>query len=243
MTTIYDPDARTVKQASLVIFLIVVISGVMGPVSFSGGWWVYACFSLVAFLYMIYIRYVCESYTFFASSYFAIFVFCLAFAPACVTYMVVTADLAGSNFEGGLAAFLLLSFLVLVYFFIYLTLTVVFPFEVVGNKVSFTAPDTSSLKAGVIAGLGTLVASIVIHSVTPLTTGIVIILIFVFGCIAMLIHSRHLIRGLRTLRIQEKTMPIPFTFMQIDEIREARSRWWLSRLFKWVASWHKSPDT
>ncbi|EPN30071.1 hypothetical protein A244_39228 [Pseudomonas syringae pv. actinidiae ICMP 18807] len=35
-------------------------------------------------------------------------------------------------------------------------------------------------------------------------------------------------------------MLTPYTFMQIDEIREARNRWWLSRLFKWLASWGKS---
>ena len=53
---------------------------------------------------------------------------------------------------------------------------------------------------------------------------------------------RHSVRGLRSLRIKQKTMPVPYTFMQIDEIREARSRWWLSRLFKWVASWRKAPE-
>ncbi|KPB52450.1 Uncharacterized protein AC511_0758 [Pseudomonas coronafaciens pv. oryzae] len=31
-------------------------------------------------------------------------------------------------------------------------------------------------------------------------------------------------------------MPAAYTFMQIDEIREARGRWWLGRLFKWLAS-------
>ncbi|RMM48648.1 hypothetical protein ALQ78_05496 [Pseudomonas syringae pv. aptata] len=35
-------------------------------------------------------------------------------------------------------------------------------------------------------------------------------------------------------------MLAPYTFMQIDEIREARSRWWLSRFFKWFSSRHKS---
>jgi hypothetical protein len=35
-------------------------------------------------------------------------------------------------------------------------------------------------------------------------------------------------------------MPTPYTFMQIDEIREARSRWWLGRLFKWMGSLRQS---
>ncbi|PHN70423.1 MULTISPECIES: hypothetical protein [Pseudomonas syringae group] len=241
MSTIYDPDARTVKQASIAIFLLTVTLGVMGPVSFSGGWWIYSCLSLAAFIYMLYIKYTCERYILFASGYFILLIFLLAFAPACVSYMIVTDDLGGSKLLGVATTLSLLAFVMLVYLFIYLTPTKEFPFKVSGNKVSFSAPDTSSLQPSIIAGLGTLVASLVIKSVTPLTTGILIILLFVFGCIFMLIHSRHLIRGLRTLRIQEKTMPVPYTFMQIDDIREARSRWWLSRLFRWVASLHKSP--
>ncbi|MDU8432921.1 hypothetical protein RYA99_22780, partial [Pseudomonas syringae pv. actinidifoliorum] len=46
MSTVYDPDARTVKHASVAIFLLTVTLGVIGPLSFSGGWWVYGCLSL-----------------------------------------------------------------------------------------------------------------------------------------------------------------------------------------------------
>ncbi|AHG43339.1 hypothetical protein N018_25135 [Pseudomonas syringae CC1557] len=243
MSTIYDPDARTVKQASVAIFLLTVTLGVIGPLSFSGGWWVYGCLSSAAFIYMLYMRYTCERYTLFTSSYFILLIFLLAFATACVSYTVVTDDLGGSEFAGGLATLFILTSVMLIYLFIYFTPTKEFPFEVSGNKVSFSAPDTSSLPASIVAGLGTLMASVVIRSATPFTTGILIILLFLFGCTFMLIHSRHLIRGLRTLRIQERTMPTPYTFMQIDEIRKARSRWWLGRLFKWVASWSRSPGT
>ncbi|RMU77410.1 hypothetical protein ALP23_101789 [Pseudomonas syringae pv. apii] len=43
MSTIYDPDARTVRQVSTAIFLLTGTFGAMGPVSFSGGWWIYGC--------------------------------------------------------------------------------------------------------------------------------------------------------------------------------------------------------
>ncbi|KPZ27010.1 MULTISPECIES: hypothetical protein [Pseudomonas syringae group] len=240
MSTIYDPDARTVKQVSIAIFLLTVTLGVMGPLSFSDGWWIYGLLSFMAFIYMLYIKYMCERYTLFASSYFTLLIFLLAFAPACVSYTIVTEDLGGSKFAGGAVTLLVLASVMLGYLFIYLTPSNEFPFDVSGNKVSFSARETSSLRSGVIAGLGTLVASSIIGFVTALTTGILIILLFLFGCIFMLVHSRHLIRGLRTLRMQEKKMPIPYTFMQIDEIREARSRWWLSRLFR-VASQRKPP--
>lgn len=242
MSTVFDPDARTVKNAPVVIFLMVIFSGIMGPATFSGGWWIYACLALVVFIYMLYMRYTCERYTFFATSYSVLFIFSLAFAPACVAYIVVTDDLAGSRIVGALAALLLLSCTVLGYLYIYFTPAVKFPFNVSGNKVAFSAVDSSGRNVWIIAGMGTLASTLLIKSVTSLTTGILIILIFEFSCLAILIHSRHLIRGLRTLHLQERGMSTPYTFMQIEEIREARSRWWISRFFKWVGSRYKSPS-
>ncbi|MNE76435.1 hypothetical protein D3C80_1726700 [compost metagenome] len=93
-----------------------------------------------------------------------------------------------------------------------------------------------------LAGATTLAASVFVKSAGIPAGGVAGTLILTFSSIWILVQMRHSIRGLRTLRIQEKTMLTPYTFMQIDEIREARSRWWLSRLFKWVASWRKSPS-
>ncbi len=121
MSTVYDPDARTVKHASVAIFLLTVTLGVIGPLSFSGGWWLYGCLSLAAFTYMFYIRYLCERYTLFASGYFTLLIFLLAFAPACVGYTVVTDDLGGSALAGGLATLLILASVMLTYLYIYLT--------------------------------------------------------------------------------------------------------------------------
>ncbi|MNR25473.1 hypothetical protein D3C85_1426270 [compost metagenome] len=81
-----------------------------------------------------------------------------------------------------------------------------------------------------------------LKSVDALTSEVVIVLVGSLGCLALLINFRHTIRGLRTLRIQERSMPIPYTFMRIDEIREARHRWWLGRFFKWIISLRESHD-
>ncbi|TFZ33118.1 hypothetical protein EWW49_33565, partial [Pseudomonas syringae] len=116
MRTVYDPDARTVKHASVVIFLMTVTLGIIGPLSLSGGWWIYGCASLAAFIYMLYIRYTCERYTMFASSYFMLLIFLLAFAPACVGYTVVPDDLGGTAFAGGLATLVILASVTWVYF-------------------------------------------------------------------------------------------------------------------------------
>ncbi|WP_245399386.1 hypothetical protein [Pseudomonas syringae] len=88
-----------------------------------------------------------------------------------------------------------------------------------------------------------LASSVFVGSVSELTSSAVAVLGAFFICVGLLVHERHAIRGLRTLRIKQKTLPAPYTFMQIDEIREARSCWWLGRLFKWVASWRTSSST
>jgi hypothetical protein len=119
------------------------------------------------------------------------------------------------------------------------------PFEYDGIKVQPRPQNKQKTSAAysplLVAGATTLAASIFTKTVGFLTTGMVVLFGMLALSVTILFYARHIIRGLRTLRIQEKTMPTPYTFMQIDDIREARSRWWLSRLFKWVASWRKSP--
>ncbi|MNR47069.1 hypothetical protein D3C85_1661250 [compost metagenome] len=91
-----------------------------------------------------------------------------------------------------------------------------------------------------IGGVTTLVASIFLKWAGMLTGALVGMTVMTGGSIFILLYGRHVLGGLRALRIQERSMPVPYTFMQLDEIREARSRWWLGRLFKWIASWRKS---
>lgn len=242
MSTIFNPDARTVKQISATFFIVVSLLFIIGAYRMATDGWVYGLLSMALLAYALYLRCWCESYTAFALSYFTLMIFLLALAPAWVSYTVVTDDLGGSYIEGGIVALLLFGFIQMLYVVIYVTPARHFPFDVVGNKVTSDVSNSSGLKGGVIAGLGTVVAGAVIKSFTPFTISIMIVLIFLFASVVMLIHARDRIRGMRTLRIREKTMPTPYTFMQIDEIRQARSRWWISRFCKWVSSRRNSPN-
>lgn len=236
MSTIYDPDARTVKALSQMLFIVAIGLGVVGILRSSTDGWVYGLLFFLLSVYTLYMRYWCERYTTFALSYFTLMIFLLALALAWLSYIAVTDDLGGSRSQGCIVAGLLFGFVATLYAGIYLTPPREFPFDVSDNKVSFSASSTSAGAGGLIACIGTLVAGAVVKSVTPFTTGIVIILLFLFGCIVMLIHARDCIRGLRTLRNSEKNGLTPYTFMQIDEIRAARNRWWLMKFFKSVAS-------
>jgi hypothetical protein len=236
MSTIYDPDARTVNALTRTLFIVAIGLGAVGLLRSATDGWVYGLLFFLLSGYTLYIRYWCERYTTFALSYFTLMIFFLAVAPAWVSYTVVTDDLGGSPAEGRITAGLLLGFIATLYAGLYLTPPRGFAFDVSDNRVSFSVSSTSAGAEGLIAGVGTLAAGAVIKSVTPFTTGILIILIFLFATVCMLIHARDRIRGLRTLRKREKSRLTPYTFMQIDEIREARSRWWLGRLFNWLAS-------
>ena len=243
MSTIYDPDARTVNSLTRTLFIVAIGLGAVGLLRSATDGWVYGLLFFLLSGYTLYMRYWCKRYTAFALSYFTLMIFLLALAPAWVSYTVVTDDLGGSRIQGSIVAGLLFGFVATLYAGIYLTPPREFPFDVSDKRVSSSASSTSVGVGGLIAGVGSLIAGAVIKSVTPFTTGIVIILLFLFGCIVSLIHARDRIRGLRTLRKRDKNRLTPYTFMQIDEIRAARStqhaarsRWWLGRLFNWLAS-------
>ncbi|MCD5986144.1 hypothetical protein KDX39_25490 [Pseudomonas sp. CDFA 610] len=118
------------------------------------------------------------------------------------------------------------------------------PFEFEGNRVQtrqyVKVKPGMNYNTPLIGGITTLAASLFLAWAGLLTGGFVSMFIMAGASLFIIFFGRHVIRGLRILRIQEKNMSVPYTFMQIDEIREARSRWWLVRIFKWVASRSKS---
>lgn len=61
------------------------------------------------------------------------------------------------------------------------------------------------------------------------------------ACALFLTHQRrHVIAGLRDLIKEERSSSMRYTFFQIEEIREARRRWWISRFARWLENLLKS---
>ncbi|WP_225776012.1 hypothetical protein [Pseudomonas sp. Marseille-Q5115] len=56
-------------------------------------------------------------------------------------------------------------------------------------------------------------------------------------------QGRHFIAGLRDLIKEERSSSMRYTFFQIEEIREARRRWWISRFARWLENLLKSPPS
>ncbi|VVP52999.1 hypothetical protein [Pseudomonas fluorescens] len=238
-------DSQNIKKISWGFFGFLVFFMVFGPSNLKYFWQAFFVMSLLAFMCTIYLVYVCEKITFYLTSI-------LVAVAGAFSYLACTAAyVIGASFWGktSIAALMLGLFPMGVTLLTYLVLangkSSFHPFEYDGIKVQPRPQNKQKTSAAysplLVAGATTLAASIFTKSAGFLTTGMVALFGMLAVSVTFLFYARHIIRGLRTLRIQEKTMPTPYTFMQIDDIREARSRWWLSRLFKWFASWRKSP--
>ncbi|MBD8572388.1 MULTISPECIES: hypothetical protein [Pseudomonas syringae group] len=115
-------------------------------------------------------------------------------------------------------------------------------FEFDGNKVQPRSSQASSMPGyclPIVAGATTLGASAFMKAVDVFTSDIVIVSGLTACCSWLMYHRRHMLRGLRMLSIEQRNLSVPYTFMQIDEIRKARERWWLGRVLKWALSYRR----
>ncbi|AAY40009.1 hypothetical protein [Pseudomonas syringae] len=238
-------DSDKLKKFSWFLFVFLVSILALGLSSFKYFLPVYFTIFLCAITWTLYLVYVCESFTLYMTS------LLVTIASIFCSFASLSAYLVATKFWGkasapalmaGLAPFGITS---LTYLLLVNGKPSFHPFEYDGIKVQ-PRPEKKQKKTIaynplLIAGATTLAASIFIKAAGALTAGMVAMFGLTTFSIALLFHARHIIRGLRDLRLHQKTMPTPYTFMQIDEIRKARRRWWLSRLFQWVASRRKSP--
>jgi len=237
-------NSETIKTGGWAVFFLLALFMAFGTLMLGNNWYVY--FFLLAFMlsWTLYIVYICESYTTYIWS---LLISCVGgfTLPACVVAYGLAADvsfdLSLCRFLIGLAPAALVGIVCIV---VTSTRPVYQPFEYKGNRIQ-TRQDVNSKPSmnyniPLIGGVTTLAACIFLKWAGMLTGALVGMTVMTGGSIFILLYGRHVLRGLRALRIQERSMPVPYTFMQLDEIREARSRWWLGRLFKWIASWRKS---
>ncbi|MFK3723790.1 hypothetical protein ACI2KE_08045 [Pseudomonas monteilii] len=232
MTNLYNPDPVSVKKGPLAVVAFALLSGLLGPINFPESGWLYGVFSIALLVLLVYLTYKCERFTVYALSLSIVGIGSIAFAASGLAYIIAFDDLNQSRGEAATVGFLMLLAVVGFYALIYFTRAKAFPFLISGNRVSPVKVRPTPISAGFISGIGTLVSAAFINSVMPLTSGAVASVGLFLACIALLMYDRDSIRGLRTLRAKERHMSEPFTFNNIDAIREARGRWLLGRLFK-----------
>ncbi|WP_122455670.1 hypothetical protein [Pseudomonas viridiflava] len=232
--------SEAIKTGGWSIFFMIGLFMAFGTFMLGDNWYVYFFLLALLFMWTLYTVYICERFVLYMQS---LIILCVVgfTLPACVVAYGLAKDAmfeaAIYNVLVGLAPAVIV---VLSYVWVVNTKPVFQPFEHIDNRVQ-TRQDVNirpsmNYSTPLIGGLTTLAASLFLKWVGLLTGGFVSMLIMAGASLFIIFFGRHVIRGLRILSVQEKSMPIPYTFMQIDEVREARSRWWLGRTFRWLAS-------
>jgi hypothetical protein len=239
-------DSDYLKHGAWVSFIALVFSMVIGLSAVPLFWPAYILVFLLKLSWFLYLIYFGERFTFYLWSVLASVQSFLITLAGSAAYSSA-ADVWGPASAAACIAGLLPVVLVLLTFsLIANTKPSYHPFEYSGNKVK-VVPKVSQAKSAMypsalLAGTSTLAASIFVHFFGIPAAGVVGAVVLTTCALAILYHLRHSVRALRTLSIKEKSSSVPYTFMEIDEIRQARNRWWISRLARLVRSWRKSQD-
>ncbi|MBV7477304.1 hypothetical protein [Pseudomonas sp. PDM31] len=238
-------DSKIIKKQIFLTFFMVAFFGAFGSFDFKYFWWCYLLFVVFYFGFSLYLIYCCERFVVFLSTVFIAGLTALPYISGNLAYLIASDLFGRGDFRSVAIGMVPISIVYLMFLMIFYSKASFFPFDCVGNRVAVRPKkvvNTKSYNVGLISGVSTLTGSMFLKSVSTEMGSMVAIVLCTGGCVFMVFYLRHSIRGLRTLRIRERKMPTPYTFMQIDEIREARSRWWLGRLFKWLGSLRQSPS-
>lgn len=235
-------DSHSLKKGGWIMFFSAALFGVFGPSSLSYFWWVYLIFVVVFLGFVLYLIYCCERFVLYMSSLFLLAVGLFAYLACTVAYLTASVVLGAGNVFAVLLGLVPAIAVVLTVVIILVGEIAFFPFECKGNRVITRGRQQkkTSYNVGLIVGVSVLASGVFFKSVDAQASNVLAVLICTGCSVAISVLSRHIIRGLRTLYIEERNMPVPYTFMEIEEIREARSRWWLGRLFKWMGSLRQS---
>lgn len=239
-------DSDYLKRGAWVCFSVLVFAMILGLSVVPFFWTVYLFIFILKLSWFLYLIYFCERFTFYLWSVLASVQGFLIIPASSMAYSIA-ADVWGAVSAGASIAGLLPTALVLLVFYIIAHTEPTFhPFEYSGNKVKVVPKVSKDSSAryfvALSAGASTLAASVFIKFFGVSTAGVIGAIVLTICALVILYHMRHTVRALRTLSIKQNTTSVAYTFMEIEEIRQARSRWWISRFFKWVCFRRKSPS-
>ncbi|CAM3509654.1 hypothetical protein BZK31_26615 [Pseudomonas floridensis] len=237
-------NSDLIRTAGWSAFFMIALFMAFGTVALGNNWYVYFFVLGLLFLWTLYTVYVCERFVLCMQSIGALCVVSFTLPACVVAYGLATDVLFEVDVYNVLVGLIPAVMVVMSYVWVVNTKPVFQPFEYKGNRVQarqeVKVNPTTNYNTPLIGGITTLAVGLFLKWAGLLTGGFVSMFIMAGASLFTIFFGRHVIRGLRILRIQEKNMSVPYTFMQIDEIREARSRWWLGRFFRWAASSGKS---
>ncbi|MCF5804070.1 hypothetical protein ALP72_00885 [Pseudomonas coronafaciens pv. coronafaciens] len=239
-------DAYNLKRGCWILLGILILFLALTPSNLPYFGYLFFFTSFLALAWTLYLIYICESYTIYMASLLISAVGSISLLASSAAYFAAAKFWGKESILTVMTGLSPLVLSILMYLFLASTKPTFHPFEYDGIKVQ-TRPQTKKNRSTIynpamVAGITTLAASMFIKLMGSLTSGLVATLGLITCSLTLLFYARHVIRGLRLLRIKEKTMSSSYTFMQIDEIRDARNRWWLGRLFKWATARGRSSD-
>lgn len=205
----------------------------------SGYFWVVGIALLVLLLRTLYLIYVNESYVAFLSHFQKCSLASFTLMISGCLYMVGRSDYEQSFIDSiSLAMVPVLLFAVEVGFF-YFTRN---PngragYEVRHNRVLVESGQYSQFVGNLLASI-VLVSAFVMKIVWQVSDGFVAVYVLTLSVFYLLYICRNSIRMLKAIKAKEKRAS-ELTFENIDQIREARRRWWTSRLLNWLISLSK----
>jgi hypothetical protein len=237
---LFDPAVDTVKKGPWMMFFMVAFFGMFGPPGVSYYWYAYTAVLILFFVLAVFLVAVCERYLVFVASIFFSVIGVLVFFMSSLLYLLVSNIFGLGTFESVVLGLLPLVLVVAAIGVVLLAKDSVNDFERIDNRVALPTKQQKHYSSGLVAGLITLSGGGLLNLIGQINGGLVGVLVGTSGCVALIIYFRKSIRGLCVLRNQERQMLTPYTFMRIDEIREARNHWWVARSLKWLTSLRSS---
>lgn len=232
------PDAGELRSVIRVFLLSYAMISLVGGMMSGYGWVFFGVF-LCLFFWATYLLHFNES--FLSYIYTAFFSVIAIFALFCAMAMYFSyfewfgRDTPGALFVSASTIILFVILLVLAH----LSKVHIDIFEFKDNRVKIINSTGSKSQMGIvvlIGGASTLIAKSVYGAIGPKFT---ITLCGVFSLVLvihMITRLRNVMANLRVLRLKQRKTGVSYVFMQIDDIRQARTRWWTPRVLKWLAS-------
>lgn len=233
-----------IRKNNWLLLAFLITSMVFGPSRLAYFWPAFLFLSSLAILWTLYLIYVCEKFTLYMTSFLITIIGSFSMFSGCGAYWAAARFWGYSSISAFAVGLAPIAIACLTYWALVTGKQSFHPFEYDGNKVQVKpqkkqkiSRSSQPLWLGAVIVLGINVFTGILGRDIAGLVGIVGMGVW---AVILMFLLRHVLRGLRALQAQEKNMPVPYTFMNIDAIREARSHWWMSRLFKWVASKGKS---
>lgn len=234
-----EPQPNAIKKGLYGSFLLIALFGTMSTFKSDFFWLV--CLGLFTLLMRaIYLIYLSESFTAIAVHSFTGLFSSFLLMNTSVIYLIAKSEYGASTTDALSWAMIPALLMLVSFLFIYFTKSrsSQLSFGTRDNKVYMVHGYVSTRNGNLLSG-GVIVAGIAAMIVWHIELIIMVSIWIALINLYLLYWNRDAIRILKKILALEKKHNRSYTFEYIEQLREARGRWWLGRFLKWVISFSK----